>query len=195
VGTITLAVPGVHNLLNALAAVAVGLELEVPFDRIASALAEFHGAERRYQLRGEAGGVTVVDDYGHHPTELAAVLRAARAGHPKRLVAVFQPHRYTRTRDLMDRFGPALGLADLVILTDIYAAGEPPIAEASLDALAAAIRPFVKELHLVRALDELPGAVAGLAREGDLVLLLGAGSIGHIGGQVLTALGAGKAEA
>ena len=195
VGTITLAVPGVHNLLNALAAVAVGLELEVPFDRIASALAEFHGAERRYQLRGEVGGVTVVDDYGHHPTELAAVLRAARAGHPTRLVAVFQPHRYTRTRDLMDRFGPALGLADLVILTDIYAAGEPPIAEASLDALATAIRPFVKELHLVRALDDLPAAVAGLARAGDLVLLLGAGSIGHIGGQVLSALGAGKAGA
>jgi UDP-N-acetylmuramate--alanine ligase len=195
VGTIALAVPGVHNLLNALAAVAVGLELEVPFDRVASALAEFQGAERRYQLRGEVAGVTVVDDYGHHPTELAAVLRAARAGDPKRLVAVFQPHRYTRTRDLMDRFGPALGLADVVVLTDIYAAGEPPIAEASLDALAAAIRPFVKELRLVRALDEVPAAVAGLAREGDLVLLLGAGSIGHIGGQVLAAVGAGKAEA
>ena len=136
------AVPGRHNLQNALAAVAVGLELGVPFDRIASALAEFRGAERRYQTRGTSGGVTVVDDYGHHPTEIAAVLRAARAGRPSRLVAVFQPHRYTRTRDLLDDFGPALALADVVVLTDIYAAGEAPIPGVTLDALAAAVRPI-----------------------------------------------------
>jgi UDP-N-acetylmuramate--alanine ligase len=136
--------------------------------------------------------VTVVDDYGHHPTELAAVLTAARAGSPRRLVAVFQPHRYTRTRDVMDRFGPALGLADVVVLTDIYAAGEAPIPEASLDTLAAAVRPHVRELHVVPRLDAVPGAVAGLARDGDLLLLLGAGSIGHVGDQVLAALAAGK---
>jgi UDP-N-acetylmuramate--alanine ligase len=125
-GELMLAVPGRHNLQNALGAVAVGLELGVPFDRVRHALAEFRGAERRYQTRGEVRGVRVVDDYGHHPTEIAAVLRTGRDGHPFRLVAVFQPHRYTRTRDLFDAFGPALSGADVVVLTGIYAAGDPP---------------------------------------------------------------------
>ena len=125
-GVIRLSVPGRHNLLNALGAVAIGLELEVPFRRIADALGEFGGAERRFQIRGEERGVIVVDDYGHHPTEIAAVIAAARAG-TRRIVVVFQPHRYTRTRDLMTEFGRALGAADEIVLTDIYAAGERPI--------------------------------------------------------------------
>ena len=120
--------PGRHNLLNALGAVAVGLEVGIPFDWIASALDEFQGAERRFQLRGECRGVMVVDDYGHHPTEIAAVIAAARAGIDRRVVVVFQPHRYTRTRDLLDSFGDALAEADDVVLTDIYPAGEAPIA-------------------------------------------------------------------
>jgi len=188
-GDLVLSVPGLHNLQNALGATAVGLELGLPFDQIARALAEFQGAERRYQLRGRARGVTVVDDYGHHPTEIAAVLKTARAGQPSRLVAVFQPHRYTRTRDLMEDFGRALSTAYVVVLTDIYAAGEPPIPGVTLDALAAVVRRSATALHVVPKLDELPSAVASLAREGDLIVTLGAGSIGGVGDRILAALG------
>ncbi len=117
-GELTLAVPGRHSVLNALAAVAVGLELDVPFAKIAAALAEFRGAERRFEQRGVVNGITVVDDYGHHPTEIAAVLAAARAAKPQRIVVAFQPHRYTRTRDLMNEFGAALAAADEVVLTE-----------------------------------------------------------------------------
>jgi len=189
-GDLVLSVPGLHNLQNALGATAVGLELGLPFDRIARALAEFQGAERRYQRRGQVRGVTVVDDYGHHPAEIAAVLKTARAGQPSRLVAVFQPHRYTRTRDLIDEFGRALSLADVVVLTDIYAAGEPPIPGVTLDALATVVGRTAKELHVVPKLDELAPTVAGLAREGDLVVTLGAGSIGGVGDRIVAALGA-----
>jgi UDP-N-acetylmuramate--alanine ligase len=190
-GELRLSVPGLHNLQNALGAIAVGLELGVPFEKLAAALAEFKGAERRYQVRGSAKGVTVVDDYGHHPTEIAAVLRAARSGEPRRLVAVFQPHRYSRTRDLLTDFGPALALADVVFLTDIYSAGEAPIAGATLESLAAEVRRSVPELHVVPSLDRLPQAVADQAREGDLVVTLGAGSIGNAGDRILQALSSG----
>jgi UDP-N-acetylmuramate--alanine ligase len=189
-GDLVLSVPGLHNLQNALGAIAVGLELGLPFDQIARALAEFQGAERRYQQRGHARGVTVVDDYGHHPAEIAAVLKTARAGRPSRLVAVFQPHRYTRTRDLLDDFGRALSAADVVVLTDIYAAGEPPIPGVTLDALAAVVRRTAKELHVVPKVDALPSAVADLAREGDLIVTLGAGSIGGVGDRIVAALSA-----
>ena len=194
-GTITLAVPGHHNLLNALAAVAVGLELGVPFDRIRAALAEFKGAERRYQLIGETQGVTVVDDYGHHPTEIAAVLRAAGDGRPSRIVAVFQPHRYSRTRDLLKDFGPALAAADVVILTDIYAAGESAMPGITVQSLADAMRPSVRELHVVPALDDVAAAVGELVRPGDLVITLGAGSISTVGERVLSAIAAREAHA
>jgi UDP-N-acetylmuramate--alanine ligase len=187
-GEIALQVPGLHALQNALAAVAVGLELGVPFEAIAGALSGFRGAERRYQLRGRAAGVTVVDDYGHHPTEIAAVLRAARTGAPARLVAVFQPHRYSRTRDLLDDFGPALSLADAVVLTDIYPAGEAPIAGATLDALATAISRSVPDLHVVASLADVPARVAALAQPGDLVITLGAGSIAGVPDRLLAAL-------
>jgi UDP-N-acetylmuramate--alanine ligase len=189
-GTLELAVPGRHNLQNALAAITVGLEIGLPFDRIASALADFRGAERRYQVRGEARGVTVVDDYGHHPSEIAAVLRTARDGRPARVVAVFQPHRYSRTRDLLGDFGPALALADVVVLTDIYAAGEAPIAGVTLETLADAVRLQVGALHVVPALDDLPHVVAQLAQPGDVVVTLGAGSIGQVAERVLSALAA-----
>jgi UDP-N-acetylmuramate--alanine ligase len=184
-GTIALQVPGRHALQNALATVAVGLELDVPFDRIQSALAGFRGAERRYQTRGRAAGVTVIDDYGHHPTEIAAVLSAARGGRPARLIAVFQPHRYTRTRDLIDRFGPALAGADVVVLTGIYAAGEAPIPGVTVEALADAVRPDVADLHVVPTIDDVPAAVAAIVHDGDLVLTLGAGSIGAVGDRIL----------
>ena len=193
-GEMTLQVPGRHNLLNALAAVAVGLELGVPFDRIRRALAEFRGAERRYQIRGQIGDVAVVDDYGHHPTEIAAVLNAARDGKPARIVAVFQPHRYTRTRDLREDFGPALALADVVILTDIYAAGEEPIPGVTLDALAALVRVHAPHVHVVPRVDDLPAFVAGMSQPGDLVITLGAGSIGTVGDRILAELEARQAS-
>ncbi len=187
-GRLTLVVPGVHNLQNALAAVAVGLEVGVPFKALADALARFRGAERRYEVRGSAHGITVVDDYGHHPTEIAAVLRAARAGHPSRIVAVFQPHRYTRTRDLIDAFGPALALADVVVLTDIYPAGEAPIPGVTVERLADAVRANARELHVVKDLSAVSGVVADLGRPGDLVVTLGAGSIGTVGDRILAAV-------
>jgi UDP-N-acetylmuramate--alanine ligase len=187
-GRLTLVVPGVHNLQNALAAVAVGLEVGVPFKTLADALAQFRGAERRYDVRGSAHGITVVDDYGHHPTEIAAVLRAARAGQPARVVAVFQPHRYTRTRDLIDAFGPALALADVVVLTDIYPAGEAPIPGVTVERLADAVRASARELHLVKDLAAVSDVVADLGRPGDLVVTLGAGSIGTVGDRILAAL-------
>ena len=131
----------------------------------------------------------VVDDYGHHPTEIAAVLAAARAGIDRRVVVVFQPHRYTRTQQLMREFGAALSAADEVVLTDIYAAGEPAIPGVTLDALAAAVRDAARGgVRVVPALDEVPAAVAAIARPGDMVITLGAGSIGGTGERILEAI-------
>ncbi len=190
IGSLRLRVPGRHNLMNALGAVAVGLEVGVPFARIASALEEFRGAERRFQLRGEQRGVMVVDDYGHHPTEIAAVIAAARAGIDRRLVVVFQPHRYTRTRDLLDSFGDALSGADEIVLTDIYPAGEAPIPGVTVETLAAVVERSGRPVHLVKALDDVPKTVATLARSNDLVITLGAGSVGMLPDRILEALGA-----
>jgi UDP-N-acetylmuramate--alanine ligase len=190
-GDLHLRVPGRHNLLNALATVSVGLELGLPFERITSALGEFLGAERRFQLLGEVDGVMVVDDYGHHPTEIEAVLAAARAGLDRRLLVVFQPHRYTRTAQLLEEFGRALSMADEVVLTDIYAAGEEAIPGVTVEAVADAVRHVsAKRVHVVRPLEALPGAVAALARPGDMVITLGAGSIGSAGERILAELGA-----
>ena len=190
-GTLQLRVPGRHNLLNALGAVAVGLEVGIPFAKIASGFEDFRGAERRFQLCGEARGVMVVDDYGHHPTEISAVIAAARAGLDRRVVVVFQPHRYTRTRDLLDPFGVALGAADEIVLTDIYAAGEAPIEGATAEAVEAAVRKSGRPVTLVKALDDLPAAVARIARPNDLVITLGAGSIGTMPDRILEALKGG----
>jgi len=188
-GELTLAVPGLHSVRNALAAVAVGLELDVPFAKIATALAGFGGAERRFERRGIVNGISVVDDYGHHPTEIAAVLAAARAANPARIVVAFQPHRYTRTRDLMAEFGRALATADEVVLTEIYAASEEPIPGITADALAAAVSAGRRQpARVVRKLDDLASAVADLARPGDLVLTLGAGSIAGLATALLSEL-------
>ncbi len=188
-GTLRLRVPGRHNMLNALAAVAVGIEVGVPFAKIAAGFTDFAGAERRFQLRGEARGVMVVDDYGHHPTEIAAVIAAARAGLDRRVVVVFQPHRYSRTRDLLADFGTALGGADEVVLTDIYAAGESPIAGATAEAVEAEVRKTGRPVRLVKSLADIPAAVAAIARPNDLVITLGAGSIGTMPEKILEALG------
>ena len=196
-GELRLRVPGRHNALNAIGAVAVGLEVGIPFARIASALEAFRGAERRFQTRGEVDGIMVVDDYGHHPTEIAAVLSAAKAGINRRVVAVFQPHRYSRTQQLMDDFGRAFADADEIVLTDIYAAGERPIEGITIERLAAAVGEATKvPLHVVKPLDQVAPAVAQLARSGDLVITLGAGSIGGVGDRILEELrrrdGAGR---
>ena len=188
-GMLHLKVPGRHNVLNALGAIAVGLEVAIPFTRITGALDAFQGAERRFQTRGEAAGVMVVDDYGHHPTEIAAVIAAARAGIDRRIVAVFQPHRYSRTEQLLNEFGPAFAGADAVVLTEIYAAGEQPIPGITAHALAESVRRVVNvPVELVPSLDDLPETVAGMTRAGDLVLTLGAGSIGTVGDRILDAI-------
>src|SRR5204862_4249664 len=139
-GVLELAVPGRHNLQNALAAVAAGDRVGVAFETVASALRDFHGADRRFQRYPETAGVLVVDDYGHHPTELAAVLAAARASLGRRLIVAFQPHRYSRTSQLMDAFGPSLKDAEEIVLTDIYADSEDPIPGVTIESLAEAVR-------------------------------------------------------
>ena len=189
-GRMELSVPGQHNVLNALAAVAVGRELGLDWDAMSSGLKKFQGAERRFQRRGEANGVSVVEDYGHHPTEIAAVVAAAKpiaaAG---RLIVAFQPHRFSRTQSLMHEFGRAFAGADAVFLTDIYAAGEDPIAGVDVDALADAVRQsFGGPVQVVKPLQNMPAALAQFARSGDLIVLLGAGSIGSIAARVLNEL-------
>jgi len=187
-GRIELSVPGLHNLQNALATVTVGLELGLPFERIASGLAEFRGAERRFEIRGEPNGILVVDDYGHHPTEIAAVLAAARQLN-RRVIVAFQPHRYTRTAALLDDFGPALAQADHIVLTDIYSAGEDPIPGATLDALVAAVRRHVvAPVDVALRLDEVIPIVKRIAKPGDVVITLGAGSIGTLPERLVEAL-------
>jgi UDP-N-acetylmuramate--alanine ligase len=187
-GPVALNVPGRHNLQNALAAIAVGLELGLPFERIATGLAEFRGVERRFEVRGEPNGILVVDDYGHHPTEIAAVLAAARAL-GRRIVVAFQPHRYTRTAALLDAFGPALAGADYIVLTDIYSAGEDPIEGVTIDALAEAVRRDAgRPVDIARHVDDVTPLLARLARPGDVVLTLGAGSIGSVAAKLIEAL-------
>jgi UDP-N-acetylmuramate--alanine ligase len=186
---ITLAVPGRHNVQNALAALAVGRRLGVPPQAMSDALRHFTGAERRFQVAGEADGVTVIDDYAHHPTEIAAVLNTASLWAPRRLIVVFQPHRYTRTHRLMKRFGEVLAGADLVFLTEVYAASEPPIPGATAAALAEAVgRVAPVPVRVVSVLDEVVTAVAEVARPGDVVVTLGAGSIGEVAPRIVEAL-------
>jgi UDP-N-acetylmuramate--alanine ligase len=187
-GTLTLAVPGRHNLLNALAAVAVGMELGLSFDRIAEGLKDFRGAERRFDVRGEPNGILVVDDYGHHPTEITVVIAAART-FGRRIVVAFQPHRFSRTAALMDAFGPALAGADHIVLTDIYAASEEPIPGVTLETLGATVRRSVDvPVDLVPRVDDVVAALVGIAKPGDIVITLGAGSIGTVADRLVEAL-------
>ena len=188
-GMLELAVPGRHNLQNALAAVAVADEVGVGFEQAASALQAFEGAERRFERHGEVNGVLVIDDYAHHPTEIAAMLAAARATVARRLVVAFQPHRYTRTHRLMEAFGPSLRDADEIVLTDIYAAGEDPIPGVTIHAAAEAIRRGSgRPVRVVRRLDDLVSELVLVARPGDAVITLGAGSIGTVPKRLVAAL-------
>jgi UDP-N-acetylmuramate--alanine ligase len=194
---ITLNLPGEHNVMNALAAIAVATELELPDAPIAAALAKFAGVDRRFQRHGEvevrdtgsgAGTFTLIDDYGHHPAEMAAVIAAARGAFPgRRLVLAFQPHRYTRTRDCFEDFVKVLSSADVVLLTEVYAAGEPPIVAADGRTLARALRVAGRvDPMFVDEVDALPEAVLEHARAGDVVIVMGAGSIGHVAAGIVS---------
>ena len=190
VGEINLHVPGLHNVYNALAAITVGFELEVPFRQIADALASFSGAGRRFQFRGEEEGILVVDDYGHHPTEIKATLAAAKIGSGGRhIVVLFQPHRYSRTHDLMEEFARSFNNADTLLVTDIYAASEEPIEGVNAEALTNAVKRFGhKDARYIGALDQAASTLREIVKSGDLVITLGAGTVNRVSEQLLTLL-------
>ena len=188
---ITLNLPGTHNVLNALAAIAVALEVGVSRDAIIKALAEFKGVGRRFQRYGEialpaGGSFLLVDDYGHHPVEMAATIAAVRGAYPeKRMVLAFQPHRYSRTRDVFEDFVKVLSTTDALLLTEVYAAGEAPIVAADGRSLARAVRLAGKvEPLFVDQVQALPQTIMNMAQPGDIVLTMGAGSISQVAGQL-----------
>ncbi|HLA64890.1 MAG TPA: cyanophycin synthetase, partial [Rhodothermales bacterium] len=195
-GEVVLHAPGLHNVRNALAAVAVGIELDVPFETIQAALLRYTGVDRRFQIKGEAQGVLVVDDYAHHPTEIEATLAAAARGWPeRRVVAVFQPHLYSRTRDLQEEFARAFYDADVLVLTDIYPAREEPIEGVTGEMLAElARRSGHRDVHYVQDKTGLPTYLLGLGQAGDLVVTMGAGDVWRYGQQFLDALRADQPE-
>ncbi len=188
-GEFTLHVPGTHNVLNATAAIAVGIALDVSAEQIRSALDGFRGVDRRFQLKGKAAGVSVIDDYGHHPTEIRATLAAARQCGFRRVHVIFQPHRFTRTRDLMDEFTTAFADADTLCLLDIYPASEKPIAGITTKALAIRIAGAGKRgVSYVPSFSDAVAKAANLAEPGDMVLTLGAGSVSQLGAMLLEKL-------
>lgn len=184
-GFIKVGIPGEHNVKNALAAIGIGLELQVPFEKIKEGLLDLGGIQRRFQKKGEKDGILVIDDYGHHPTEIMAVLKTAKESWPnRRLVVLFQPHRYTRTQDLLERFATSFYNCDLLILCPIYSAGEPPIEGISHHLLAEEIRSHGhKEVHCIEELKV--ERIVGLLRKGDVFLTLGAGDVWKLGEDLL----------
>ncbi len=189
-GTVALHAPGLHNVRNALAAVAVGLELDIDFEKIRAGLARFTGVQRRFQKVGEAAGVLLIDDYAHHPTEIVATLQAASTGFPdRRIVAVFQPHLYSRTRDFLDGFARAFFNADVLVVTDVYGAREEPLENVNGQLLAdLAARRGHRDVHYVADKEALPEALLSLAEPGDIVVTLGAGDVWRYGHRFLEKL-------
>jgi UDP-N-acetylmuramate--alanine ligase len=178
IGRVTLRVPGRHSIANSLAAIACGLDLEVPFETIASELAQFGGADRRFQLKGEPGGIMVIDDYGHHPSEILATLSAAKKGFGRRTVVVFQPHRFTRVQALLNDFARAFYDADVLAVCDIYPAGEAPLPGVTAEVVTQAIKTHGhKDVTLVKSLQDVPAWLKERTREGDMVITMGAGSV------------------
>lgn len=196
-GEIELPVPGKHNVYNALAATAVALELEVPFEKIAEAFLGFKNANRRFQFKGEANGITVVDDYGHHPTEILATLSAAKnSSGGKRTVVVFQPHRYSRTQELMDDFVVAFNNADVLFILDIYAASEDPIEGITAEVLTENIKKFGhKNVTYLGDIETATEKVCKHLESGDLVITLGAGSVTRLSDEILESIKGLKAKA
>jgi UDP-N-acetylmuramate--alanine ligase len=189
VGSVLLKTPGDYNVLNALAAVAIGMELDIPFQAIGEGLAEFTGISRRLEVKGEAAGITVVDDYAHHPTEVAATLGAVRATYGKRIVAVFQPHRYSRTHALWERLGRSFYDADSVVVTSIYAAGEAPIEGVTGEMVArAAVASGHRDVKYIPEMSDVVEHLEKTVRDGDVVITLGAGSIYGVGEELLERL-------
>ncbi len=181
-GKISFHMPGRHNVLNSLAALAIGMELEIPFAQIAEGFQEFGGVQRRFQIKAELGGVMVVDDYGHHPAEIKATLAAARAGWNRRVVVVFQPHRYSRTQALFNDFVTAFNQADHLLVLDIYAAGEDPIEGVDARALAAGISGHGhKDAHYAGDHEAAVAHLMSVVTEGDIVITLGAGNVWQVG--------------
>ncbi len=193
-GEVNLPVPGKHNVYNALAATAVALELEVPFEKIAAAIAIFKNANRRFQFKGNVNGITVVDDYAHHPTEILATLSAAKnAAAGRRTVVVFQPHRFTRTQELMDEFALAFNNADVLYVLDIYAASETPIEGINAQILTENIKKYGhKNANYIGDIESAAQKVAGSLEPGDLVLTLGAGTVTRISDEIVGALQSGN---
>jgi UDP-N-acetylmuramate--alanine ligase len=190
IGQVSLHVPGLHNVYNSLAAVAVGLELELPFETVSSALSTFAGVDRRFQRKGEAAGVLVVDDYAHHPTEIRATLVAAKLGSTgRRMVVLFQPHRYSRTQDLMEEFARSFNNADVLMVADIYAASEDPIPGVSAEALVEAVHRFGhKDARYAGSVEEATEALLKEVRPDDMVITLGAGNVYRVGERLMELL-------
>jgi UDP-N-acetylmuramate--alanine ligase len=181
-GTIHLRIPGKHGVLNSLAAVATGLELDIPFEKIASALASFQNADRRFQIKGTKGDILVVDDYGHHPTEIAATLSAARNASDRRIVAVFQPHRYSRIKALEEDFARAFNDADVLLVLPIYAAGEAPVPGISAERLVELIKKYRRrDVSYAPDFAAIQATLKEQLRDGDLLITLGAGDVWKIG--------------
>ncbi|MFP8881872.1 MAG: UDP-N-acetylmuramate--L-alanine ligase [Myxococcota bacterium] len=188
-GNVRIRLPGRHNVLNALATIAVSRELEVPFDTVIDAFDSFLGIERRFEVKGKVGGVTVIDDYGHHPAEISATLASARALHPGRLIVAFQPHRYTRTRDLYRDFVTAFNDADILIVSDIYSAGESKIPGIESALLVESIRAHGhRDAHFEADLDGVLEMLLDETKSGDMVLTLGAGTISGLGRRLVAEL-------
>ena len=189
VGKIEIHVPGVHNVANALAVVAAGRELGIPNDKIIGGLKSFKGVERRFQIKGSEGGITVIDDYGHHPVEIKAVLRAVKDGWRRRSVVIFQPHRYSRTKDLFKEFISAFNDADVVFLTDVYAAGEEKIFGVGSDILFDAMKEHgSRNVFYVPDLKDVPAKVEAILKPGDMVITLGAGDVWKAGERLVDLL-------
>jgi UDP-N-acetylmuramate--alanine ligase len=188
-GTVELQIPGKHNVQNALAAIAVGLQLGIPFPTIKAGIEKFTGVFRRWEVKAEIGGITVVDDYAHHPTEIRATLAGAKSGWRRRVICVFQPHLYSRTRDFYDEFGRAFFNADVLVVTDVYPAREEPIQGVSGELIVNAAREFGhKQVHYVPDKKNIPSFLRGIAQQGDMIITMGAGDIWKFGEEFIAAL-------
>lgn len=188
-GHVNLNIPGKHNVLDAMACIVTGLSLGVSFEKMAAGLAAFHGAKRRFQTKGRVNGVWVVDDYAHHPTEIAATLKAAKETSPQRLICVFQPHRYSRTQLLHEEFGKAFVSADVLFVTDVYAAGEAPIPGISGKTIVDEVRRQAGQtVHYIEDRQEIAADLKEFVQPGDLVITMGAGNIYQTGEELVALL-------
>ena len=188
-GEVELQIPGKHNVQNALAAIAVGLQLKVPFGKVKAGIEKFTGVFRRWDVKADIGGITIVDDYAHHPTEIRATLSGVKAGWRRRVICVFQPHLYSRTRDFYDEFGRSFFNADVLVLTDVYPAREEPIQGVSGELIVNAAKAFGhKQVHYVPAKADVPEFLMSMKQPGDIIITMGAGDIWKYGEEFIRRL-------